>query len=340
MSTTEAFRAPVLARSDEAYDGHPLLARQDFTHCQIFYPLGFAVEIETNSIEILRAACESWGKHTRASNDPPLKIRLGVTQTTSDGCLPAPIARADGHLLSIVADAANFAVCDLLQGVAFGWVSDAALQNRHYLRYHFLEAVALSLISTSRATPLHAACVSYKGRGVLFCGASGAGKSTFAYACARAGWTFTSDDASYLLWDDAALTVRGNAHQVRFRPAARELFPELRDRSLAVRAAGKPSIEVPTSEIPGIVTVQETQVHSVVLLSRSVSGPARVTPLTRDEMLPILEGSLFAVEWARHPRTAVLERLCSASMYELHYSDCEDAIKLLEPLVHGDYSWR
>jgi hypothetical protein len=331
-----ASHTPMLARSEEAYDGHPLLARQEFAHSRTFYPLGFAVEIETNSIEILLAAFESWGAHTCASTDSPLKIRLGVTQASSAGCPPAPVPRADGHLLSIVADAANFAVCDLLQGVAFGWVCEATLKNRIYFRYHFLEAIALSLISTLRASPLHAACVSFEGRGVLFCGASGAGKSTLAYACARTGWTFTSDDASYLLWGNGDLDVRGNSHQVRFRPSAKELFPELQDRSLTPRAAGKPSIEVFTAELPGIVTARESKVHYIVLLSRSISSPPELTRLTREEMLPHLGGSLFAEEWTPHPRAKILERLCAASMYELRYSDFESAVVLLEQLVRGD----
>ena len=335
-----ASHTPVLARSDEAYDGHPLIARQEFAHRRTFYPLGFAVEIETNSIEILLAASESWREQVCASTDPPLRIRLGVTQANSSGCPSAPVPRADGHLLSIVADAANFAVCDLLQGVAFGWVSEATLKNRLYFRYHFLEAIALSLISTSRASPLHAACVSFEGRGVLFCGASGAGKSTLAYACARAGWTFTSDDASYLLWESADLDVRGNAHQVRFRPSAKELFPELQGRSLTPRAAGKPSIEVFTAELPGIVTAKDSQVHYIVLLNRRISCQAELTPLTRDEMLPHLGGSLFAEEWAPHPRAKILERLCAATMYELRYADVEDAIGLLERLVRGDLRQR
>ena len=327
---------PVLARSDEAYDGHPLLAKPKFVHHRTFYPLGFAVEIETNSIEILLAASESWRGQVCASADPPLRIRLGVTQVDSSDCPPAPVARADGHLLSIVADAANFAVCDLLQGVAFGWVSEAALENRLYFRYHFLEAIALSLISTSRASPLHAACVSLEGRGILFCGASGAGKSTLAYACARAGWTFTSDDASYLLWKGGDLNVRGNAHQVRFRPSAKELFPELQNRSLTPRAAGKPSIEVFTSELSGIATAKDAQVNYIVLLSRSISCQADLIRLTRDEMLPHLGGTVFAEEWTPHPRVKILERLCAASMYELRYSNFEEAIELLERLVRGD----
>jgi len=331
-----AAHTPVLARSDEAYDGHPLLARQEFTHRRTFYPLGFAVEIETNSIEILLAASESWGEHVCASIEPPLSIRLGVTQADSAGCPPAPVPRSDGHLLSIVADAANFAVCDLLKGVAFGWVSEATVKSRLYFRYHFLEAIALSLVSTSRATPLHAACVSLEGQGVLFCGASGAGKSTLAYACARAGWSFTSDDASYLLWESEDLDVRGNSHQVRFRPSARELFPELRGRSLTPRAAGKPSIEVFTKELPGIVTAKDSQVRYIVLLNRCSSLRAELTPLTRDEMLPHLGGSLFAEEWTPQPRATILERLCVASMYELRYSDLEDAIELLERLVRKD----
>ena len=174
------------------------------------------------------------------------------------------------------------------------------------------------------------------GEVVGLAGESGSGKSTLAYACARAGWTFTSDDASYLLWESADLDVRGNSHQVRFRPSARELFPELQGRSLTPRAAGKPSIEVFTAELPGIVTAKESQVHYIVLLNRRISSPVELTPLTREEMLPQLDGSLFAEEWTPHPRAKLLERLCAANMYELRYSDFEGAIGLLERLVRGD----
>ncbi len=69
-------------------------------------------------------------------------------------------------------------------------------------------------------------CVTGRTR-VMLCGDSGAGKTTLSYACARAGWTYICDDASYLLNSGTDRTVMGTCNQVRFRPPAVELFPEL-----------------------------------------------------------------------------------------------------------------
>ncbi|MDT7814744.1 MAG: hypothetical protein QOJ42_4660, partial [Acidobacteriaceae bacterium] len=226
----------------------PLLCNVELPLREVFYPLGFAFEIVTNRQAVLDAASESWRHSRQRDAGPALQLRIGVTPGISGNCPPTPVARGQQHLISMVADAQNHAICDLNAGFAFAWLTEDALQNRSYARYHFLEAIALVLISTTHATPIHAACVSRHGRGMLLCGPSGTGKSTLAYACARRGWVFTSDDASYLRHHASDLRVVGNSHQVRFRPSAKDLFPELRGRGITPRAEGKPSIEVPTAE--------------------------------------------------------------------------------------------
>ncbi len=155
-------------------------------------------------------------------------------------CPPPPVYRAHQHLLSIVANSSNFAICDRREGLAYAWIDRAALKHRRYLRYHFLEGVALTLLCASHVTPLHAACVELAGKGVLLCGNSGAGKSSLALACARAGWRFLSDDAVYLLREPLGRSVVGNASQVRLRPSAISLFPgpeEYSHRFLRLRAS-------------------------------------------------------------------------------------------------------
>jgi len=74
---------------------------------------------------------------------------------------------------------------------------------------------------------VHAGCAALDGRGVLLCGDSGAGKSTLTYALARAGWAYVTDDCSFLLNCGKRRMVTGNCNQVRFRPSAGELFPEV-----------------------------------------------------------------------------------------------------------------
>jgi hypothetical protein len=337
MKTTSLLERSRLGTHHASADPDPLLLNEVFTHRGTFCVLGFAIQIESNTAELLDVARESWGASIPDTTMPAVKVRLGVKQSDATECPPAPSVRTHHHLLSMIADADNFLICDLRQSTAFGWVSTAALCNRKYLRYHFLEAAAMCLLSTSRVTPIHAACVSFAGRGFLFCGPSGAGKSTLAYGCARAGWSYTSDDASYLLWHDSKPpTVRGKSDQVRFRPSAKQLFPEIDGRELTPRAEGKPSIEIPTTALAGIVTSTDSQVHCIVVLDRHESGHAELIPLAPEAVVPLFESSLYPFEDIWQLQLKTVEQLLTAKMYTLRYSGLTEAIQRLERLAQED----
>jgi hypothetical protein len=327
-----------MSRKDEAATAggdDPLLSKVELPLRVVYYPLGFGVEITTNSPAILHAASESWGHLYRRHANQTLQLRIGVTDGGSSQCPPAPVFRAQRHLLSIVADAHNHAFCDVNAGFAFAWFNDGALHHPNYLRYHFLEAIALNLISTCCVTAIHAACVSYQGHGMLLCGESGAGKSTLAYACARNGWTFTSDDASYLQRDADRPCVIGNSHQLRFRPSARELFPELKGRSLTPRAEGKPSIEVPTAELPIFATSDEAHVHSIIFLKRQPSTIAALRALPSNSAFDYFSRTLYPVGEVAQRQAAILQRLSHAAVYELLYEDLEQAVDCLTRLARA-----
>jgi hypothetical protein len=311
----------------------PLLAYELFPFRQTFYPLGFAVEIETNNIEVLSIAATSWKTDLDAEHSAALKLKIGVTYTNSTRCPPSTQARAQNHLFSITADAENFVVFDLRAGFAFGWITTAVLHHPSYLRYCILDAAVKALLCSRHVTPLHAACVSYSGRGFLLSGHSGAGKSTLAYACARQGWTYTSDDASYLRWDTDALRVRGNSRQFRFRPSAQQLFPELQGRSVTPRIEGEPSIEVPVEELPDIIAAEDVPVHAFIVLDRHVSSSAGLTRLRAGEVLPLLEQSLFPLPLIRELQRPALQRVLRTQLYMLHYRDLEPAIARLRWLA-------
>jgi hypothetical protein len=325
--------AHIIDAEDSA--GNPLLINEAFPYRQVFFPLGFAVEVETNSPAILLAAAESWKSYPRVEATPMLTIALAVRQTTATACPPTPVLRAQGHLLTIVADAENFAACDLRQGYGFGWVNEPAINNRSYVRYHFLEAMALILICSIHAVAIHGACVSRNGRGLLLCANSGMGKSSLAFACAKAGWTYTSDDASYLLFDDwnpvagGWVPVRGNSHQIRFRPTAAAIFPEIGGRELTPRAEGKPSIEIPMSEFPEITTAEEASIRGIILLNRRPGIAAQLCPASMPAVRACLEAGLALPREVRERQRLALRRLLALPAYELHYSDLPGALRLL-----------
>src|SRR5690242_18918826 len=140
-----------------------------------FYPLGFSLQISTNSHQVLEAAQKSWGAWKRIFPDAPITLHVGVTESANQGELMPPVCRGRGNLVSQVSDPGNFAVTDLSRGFSFCWVTQATAQDHALFRYHFLDGLSLLMLVYRYLTAVHAACVSWEGRGMLLCGESGAG---------------------------------------------------------------------------------------------------------------------------------------------------------------------
>ena len=188
---------------------HPddqLMQRAPLPHRAEFYPLGFPVQIATNSPAVLEVGADTWSGWTRAFDRPPLDIRVIVHL---DGPVPDrdPVYRAQRNLLTITADA-NFCVCDVETGYCFSCVTPAVASSP-YFRNHMLETMTYLTLDYHHITILHAGCVARDGRGLLLCGDPGAGKSCLAYACVKRGWTLLSDDFSALLREPGSSVVIG-----------------------------------------------------------------------------------------------------------------------------------
>jgi hypothetical protein len=167
---------------------------------------------------------------------------------------------------------------------------------------------------------------------MLLTGDSGAGKSSLAYACARARWTFTSDDGSWLLRDGDQPRVVGDCRQVRFRPSAKDLFPKLQGRDLTPRVQGKPSIEVPTPELE-LITAEQATIHSVIFLNRQHSTVAELLPLPRGTAFQHYRDSLVRSDEIRQLHIEVFQKLSAVDVYELRYTELDWAIDRLQRLV-------
>jgi energy-coupling factor transporter ATP-binding protein EcfA2 len=326
--------APLRAAEDNR--GRPqdaLLYDMELPLHDIFYPLGFPVEIITNDSNVLEAAKESFGHRRLRRGNTTLQVRVGVSKGGGSSIPPEPTRREFNHLYSLLANADNYAVLDLRTCVNFIWLNKSALNSKLYFRYNFLEKVVYLLLGASVVTDIHAGCVSKDGKGILLCGDSGAGKSTLAYACARAGWTYTSDDTSYLINDSAAPRVIGHSHRMRFRPAAKDLFSELADLEITPRMEGKPSIEVPVSELPHLNVVCEANVHAIFYLNRHPSAKATFISLPAGTATKRMQKELFSAGEIRKKHEKILERLSSVPTYELQYCALDDAIEQLDLLV-------
>lgn len=317
----------VLALQDPLQFSYPLPLREQL------FPLGFPLEVESNDRRVLEAARESFGDFQARFEAEPMRIRLGV-QPGNTGVPPLTTFRGRDHLLSIVCDASNFVMCDLRLGIGFGWITEEMATQSALFRHRFLECMAYSILVQTRLAPIHAACVSRNGQGLLLCAPPGTGKSTLAYGCALSGWTFVTDDAAYLLRDCPVRTILGKPYSLRFKLSATGLFQELHGRDSIPDAAGEPHIEVRTPDLPGFAIAETCLLKRVVFLERSPAGATWAVPLSAEEALSRLLADLPRYDdgvVAGH-REAI-GTLLDAEPYLITYSDYRSAISQLEMLL-------
>ncbi|MFL6416034.1 MAG: HPr kinase/phosphorylase [Bryobacteraceae bacterium] len=314
-----------------AYDD-PLLASRDFFYSRTLFPLGFPLRVESNSQHILRAASETWGYFPQAFQQESLVLSLGVSENQSDSLPRAPSFRSRGHLLSIVSDPENFIVCDFASGYQFGWVTEAAAKDPAFLYYFFLDVSVLTTIQQKYLAPIHGACVADNGSGIVLCGPSSAGKSTLAYACSRAGWTYVSDDATFLVRSESARSAIGNCHTIRFRENTKRFFPELFHLPSSTRPNGTQRVQAFTRDLP-IQTIPACRLEHVVFLNRNQTGGAQLQPFDKEWALDWFTSfTSYGAESVRHEQQRAYESLLTAPVWELSYSDLEDAVSLLNDL--------
>jgi hypothetical protein len=300
----------------------------------VFHPLGFPVEIATNCADVLAAANENWKSFGQVFAVPTVQLRIAVRKGNATQCPPPPTCRGQRNLVMFVASAEDFAVCDLTTGFASCWLSEVTVENSAYLRYNFLDAMALLLIEALYLTPVHAACVSLEGRGLLLCGDSGAGKSSLSFACARRGWTFVSDDASFLVRGGESSVVVGNPFHIHFRESATELFAELKSHDLTERINGEIAIELATVNMPQMVTARQSPVDYLIFLNRQPTGPSSLHPFSKARALAVLQQVIcYGEQQVRDAQRSALHRLLSREVLELQYSDLDSAVTCLERLV-------
>jgi hypothetical protein len=295
-----------------------------------YYPLGFPLQLSTNSPDVLSAAEESWGDQTRDFAAEPLVMRVVVHP---EGELSGQAThRKQGHLYCVVSDADNFAHVDLRSQFAVVHVSQKTAADHSWLRWFFLEALAYLMLCQRQVVMVHAGCVARDGEGVLLCGASEAGKSTLSYACARAGWTWIADDCTCLLPDSTERIAIGRSRQARFRIDAPALFPELERFTARERPTGKIGIDVDMAAIPGIQTARRAPIGALAFLERR-SGPAGAQAISGEEAVDRLLADMPSYgeeEDALHERT--VRQLAAAPAYVARYESIEDGVRVVSGL--------
>ena len=143
---------------------------------------------------------------------------------------------------------------------------------------------------------LHAGLVARDGKGVLFIGQSGSGKSTCTLACALDGYDFLGDDHNGLeMARDGRCTGHSFYNAVRIGPKHLEHFPELRPYEVPPHNEyDHKSIVWMTQAFPGRVA-RTCDIVAVVMPRIVPNGPTRFRPASRVQTLLALAPSSLKV---------------------------------------------
>lgn len=297
------------------------------------YPLGFPLNLRTNSPAVFAAATTIWDPFTPAFAADPIELRIAVTNETVARPDPAPLPFGQAHLVNVIHSASEFATADLDRGFIYAWLTAATAEDQGYLLYHFLEPLVYLTLTSLHLVPVHAACVALNGKAVLLCGESGAGKTSLSYALAKLGWTYLADDATYLIRGHHS-RVLGKPYQIRFRASAKLLFPELEPYQVVRRPNGKPDLEISTATLGLTNIAQHARPELLIFLRRETEAVARLHPVAPSAIIASLEQVLcFGTPEVRRQQRETLQDLLLLPAFEMVYSNPSDVDRILRTCI-------
>ena len=139
-----------------------------------------------------------------------------------------------------------------------------------------------------------------KGKGVLFIGASGSGKSTCTLACAMDGFDYLGDDHNGMqLTPDGRCLGHSFYNAARIGPTHLQAFPELRPFEVAPHSEHDHKSLVWMTEVcPGRVATT-CDIKAVIMPRIVLRGPTRFRPASKVQTLVALAPSTLKRRWPR-----------------------------------------
>jgi len=268
-----------------AHDNLPFGAR--------FFVAGSIWDLRSNSQEILRALREAFDQVDSEQGYPDLYVRFHVDFGVGNAPRwTKPHFRALDHLYYATYGPCDSMLVDQLSRRVIGSFSPAVASDLSYWKQTILP-VLLGIASASiRVTPLHCACVVKGASGLLLAGESGAGKSTSALALSLSGFSYLSDDCTYLSRTGTGIRAWGLPSPVKLLPDAVSYFPELVSLKPVLSLNGELALTADPTEIFKVRRCLSCDPQWLVFLERKVGSPPVIKPLSSFEAASRLAADL------------------------------------------------
>ncbi len=297
-----------------------------------FQPMGFCLEIITNSSAILDAAHISFSRFGQVGDgvEPDFHFRLFTTNIENE-FLEAPNFEMNGAQLYKTVGTAGTLQADTNEGWAYGEFSPNIATNTAYFRWHFLELAFFLMLEAKGWMGVHAAALAKNDKAILIRAKSGGGKTTLAYAGARQRFQALAEDVVWL--DSSEQRWWGTPWSFHLLPDATTLFPELVGYQPVLQTNNELKLEVNLESIhPGSTTFSATPT-AILLVERNKYGESRIEKISSQTLQARWPEACTGLEMKLPHHAQHMKTLFSHPCYRLHFGDnIEQALDLLEPL--------
>jgi hypothetical protein len=249
-----------------------------------FVVAGSTWRVSTNSWEILNAMQATFLPAFDTNPSADLSLRLCV-----DFNLPnrkrwsSPYFRALDHLYYGTYGPGDSFLVDQRNRRVIGTFSPATAADLEYWKRIILPALLGIASASVGVTPIHCACLVKDGFGLLLSGQSGAGKSTLALSLALNGFSYLSDDCTYLSRSESELRAWGLPTPIKLLPDAVKYFPQLLHLEPDLSLNGELSFEVDPSETFSVNRCSSCVPRWIVFMERTPKGGAVFERITSSE---------------------------------------------------------
>jgi len=256
---------------------------------QLFVAGAFC-SVSTNS-HVLIESLAHWKCSPPDAPARSFELAVRVHSSGSGWRAAVPHFRGMHHLVFATFGERDLFVFDLLRRTAAGVVCQKTAEDACFWK-HLLIPVAIGVIGTTMGLiPLHAACLDWRGAGLMIFGESEAGKSTLAVELSRRGFSLVSDEWTYIAEANSRTTAYGITAPVKLLADAPRLFPELSRCKPSKSLNGEIAFEVDAAQVFGSATRSQSSPHWLIFLKRSERPGCELLPYGRDETRNFFEQS-------------------------------------------------
>jgi len=288
-----------------------------------YWAAGMQLLIMTNFEPILNAAQKSFEERTlsRREEMKEVQLRFWVEDSPHPGIPKSkPYFRGLDHLVFAGFDSRNSLLINLREHCGVGRFTPELASDANFWETILFPALLTILGPSVGLTPLHCACVAWKGSGLVLAGESGAGKSTLSLALAQAGFDFLSDDRTMFGEQQARLLAWALSKEMKQRIESISQFPYLSQIRPNDTFKREDELRFDAGKVPALHCVRCCEPRWLVFLERQPQPTFSLTHLSPDEAAGRLECELHReMPEVREKQRRTIENLVAGKCYRLKY---------------------